>query len=135
MTKTKIQSPQHLSIILSHPLPHPDYQQPITLPPTINLLTHHITPLPNKGPLYQTPLKMQQQPINLTLLTRSIPSCFIFFINPQLLSNFLNPLPSFLTILNSISYQIHVHTNSHTTITILQNPILINNSHHNLTQT
>lgn len=72
IAKRKIESAEELSIMLSEALRDGDYEEAISLAGSIKVLTEDISRLANKGRLYETALKMQQQGINLTVVSRCI---------------------------------------------------------------
>ncbi|WP_336805321.1 YqaH family protein [Bacillus subtilis] len=72
IAKRKIESVEELSIMLSEALRDGDYEEAISLAGSIKVLTEDISRLANKGRLYETALKMQQQGINLTVVSRCI---------------------------------------------------------------
>ncbi|MEK5212346.1 YqaH family protein [Bacillus sp. FSL R5-0603] len=72
IVKRKIESAEELSIMLSEALRDGDYEEAISLAGSIKVLTEDISRLANKGRLYETALKMQQQGINLTVVSRCI---------------------------------------------------------------
>ncbi|WP_416720509.1 YqaH family protein [Bacillus subtilis] len=72
IAKRKIESADELSIMLSEALRDGDYEEAISLAGSIKVLTEDISRLANKGRLYETALKMQQQGINLTVVSRCI---------------------------------------------------------------
>ncbi|MCY8031345.1 hypothetical protein MOB47_18100 [Bacillus inaquosorum] len=72
IAKRKIESAEELSIMLSEALRDGDYEEATSLAGSIKVLTEDISRLANKGRLYETALKMQQQGINLTVVSRCI---------------------------------------------------------------
>ncbi|WP_336183275.1 YqaH family protein [Bacillus sp. 205(2023)] len=72
ISKRKIESAEELSIMLSEALRDGDYEEAISLAGSIKVLTEDISRLANKGHFYETALKMQQQGINLTVVSRCI---------------------------------------------------------------
>ncbi|MBU0444381.1 YqaH family protein [Bacillus amyloliquefaciens] len=72
IVKRKIESAEELSIMLSEALRDGNYEEAISLAGSIKGLTEDISRLANKGRLYETALKMQQQGINLTVVSRCI---------------------------------------------------------------
>ncbi|MCY7761220.1 hypothetical protein MOB14_06270 [Bacillus spizizenii] len=72
IAKRKIESAEELSIMLSEALRDGDYEEAISLAGSIKVLTEDISRLANKGRLYETALKMKQQGINLTVVSRCI---------------------------------------------------------------
>ncbi|QFP71413.1 hypothetical protein F9B13_08000 [Bacillus subtilis] len=72
IAKRKIESAEELSIMLSEALRDGDYEEAISLAGSIKVLTEDISRLANKGRLYETALKIQQQGINLTVVSRCI---------------------------------------------------------------